>query len=69
MEVMILNDSLKRVPVGVQGTIYTSGNQLSLGYLNRPELTKKLFMPNPYSSGKLMYNTGLFYVFLIPLHD
>jgi non-ribosomal peptide synthetase component F len=59
MEVMILDDLLRRVPEGVQGTIYTCGNQLSLGYLDRPELTNKLFVPNPYSQGKLMYNTGL----------
>lgn len=59
MEVMVLDDSLRRVPIGVQGTIYTCGNQLSLGYLDRPELTNKLFVPNPYSrGGQLMYNTG-----------
>ncbi|KAG9230477.1 hypothetical protein BJ875DRAFT_546147 [Amylocarpus encephaloides] len=58
MEVLILDDWLRRVPIGVAGSIYTSGNQLSLGYLDRPEQTAKLFVPNPYSPGRLMYNTG-----------
>jgi non-ribosomal peptide synthetase component F len=61
MEVLILDDSLRRVPVGVQGTIYACGNQLSLGYLDRPELTKQLFVANPHSRGELMYNTGWFH--------
>lgn len=60
MEIMILDGSLRRVPVGVQGTIYTSGSQLSLGYLNRPDLTDMAFLANPYSQTSLMYNTGLF---------
>ena len=60
MEVMILDASLRRVPIGVQGNIYTCGSQLSLGYLDRPELTRELFVANPYSQGKLMYNTGWF---------
>ncbi|TAQ85240.1 hypothetical protein B7494_g6434 [Chlorociboria aeruginascens] len=59
MEVMVLDDSLRRVPIGVQGAIYTCGDQLSLGYLDRPELTNNLFIPNPYSrSDQLIYNTG-----------
>lgn len=58
MNVMILDNSLRRVPVGVKGTIYTSGNQLSLGYLNKPLLTNEVFIKNPYSPNELMYNTG-----------
>lgn len=58
MDVMILDNSLRRVPIGVKGTIYTSGNQLSLGYLNKPSLTNEVFITNPYSSNGLMYNTG-----------
>ncbi|KAJ4309001.1 hypothetical protein N0V84_011754, partial [Fusarium piperis] len=57
MQVMILDDSGRKLPVGVQGTIYTGGSQLSLGYLDRPELTRKLFVPNPFSPTELMYNT------------
>lgn len=58
MDIMILDDSLRRVPIGVKGTIYTSGNQLSLGYLNKPSLTNEVFIINPYSPNRLMYNTG-----------
>lgn len=60
MNVMILDDSLRRVPIGVKGTIYTSGNQLSLGYLNSSALTNQVFIRNPYSSNEIMYNTGRF---------
>lgn len=58
MNVMILDDSLRRVPTGVKGTIYTSGNQLSLGYLNNSLLTNEVFIKNPFSPNELMYNTG-----------
>ncbi|KAM5357645.1 hypothetical protein ACJZ2D_016058 [Fusarium nematophilum] len=58
MQVMILDDSGRKLRVGVQGTIYTGDSQLSLGYLDRLELTRKLFVSNPYSPTELMYNTG-----------
>ena len=57
-QVYILDNNLKPTPIGVPGKIYISGDGVSNGYLNNPELTNKSFTQNPYISGTLMYNTG-----------
>ncbi|MUG92983.1 amino acid adenylation domain-containing protein [Scytonema sp. UIC 10036] len=59
-QVYILDEHLKPVPIGVAGELYTSGDGLSRGYLNRPELTAQKFIPNPFSSqpGVRLYKTG-----------
>ena len=54
----ILDKNLELLPVGVAGKLYISGDGLSKGYLNRPELTAEKFIPNPFSEGVLMYDTG-----------
>lgn len=51
----------QRVPVGVAGELCISGPQVSRGYLNRPEQTKEVFIPNPYTQEKgygRIYRTG-----------
>ena len=53
----ILDQHLKSVPVGVPGELYLGGNCLAEGYLNRPELTRERFIPNPFAPGRL-YKTG-----------
>ncbi|WP_291286915.1 non-ribosomal peptide synthetase [Flavobacterium sp.] len=57
-QVYILDKNLEVVPVGVAGKLYISGEGLSKGYLNRPELTAEKFIPNPFKTGSLMYDTG-----------
>ncbi|ELS02825.1 amino acid adenylation enzyme/thioester reductase family protein [Xenococcus sp. PCC 7305] len=59
-KIYILDSYLQPVPIGVTGEIYIGGVGLASEYLNRPELTKKKFIPNPFSdspSGRL-YKTG-----------
>lgn len=43
-KVLILDKHLQPVPVGVPGELYTGGDGLSLGYWNRPELDRQLFL-------------------------
>ncbi len=57
-EVVILNDDLQPVPVGVQGTVYVAGKGVARGYLNKPDLTTERFVTLPGSTTKRFYNTG-----------
>ena len=63
----VLDDELRRVPIGAAGELYISGCQVADGYLNRPEENKKAFLNNPFeSTGKYskMYRSGDFVRFL-----
>ena len=44
-------------PIGVPGELWVGGDGVSLGYLNRDDLTKKNFIQNPFAPGR-MYKTG-----------
>ncbi|WP_336207030.1 non-ribosomal peptide synthetase [Nonomuraea sp. LPB2021202275-12-8] len=55
----LLDDRLRPVPPGRVGAIYVAGDQVSLGYLGRPELTAGRFVANPFEGdGSRMYHTG-----------
>jgi len=56
----VLDRNLKPVPVGIPGELYTGGDGVSNGYLNRDELTSEVFLDDPFSvsSGSKMYKTG-----------
>src|SRR5581483_428259 len=56
----ILDSRMRPVPPGVVGEIYHGGDCLSLGYLHQPELTEKVFLPNPFpgTPGTHLYKTG-----------
>ncbi|MEM1440745.1 MAG: amino acid adenylation domain-containing protein, partial [Verrucomicrobiota bacterium] len=56
--VYLLDDHLQPVPAGVRGRLYFGGAGLSLGYLNQPEMTEKAFVPNPFTEGSLLYDSG-----------
>ena len=57
-QLYILDSHLQPVPIGVAGTLYLGGVQVAKGYLNRPQLTKEAFIPNPFARGGRLYKTG-----------
>ena len=54
----ILDAQLRLLPAGVPGEIYLGGAGLSLGYLNRPDLTAERFINHPFNKGEKIYKTG-----------
>jgi len=48
----VLNDDMKRVPIGAVGELYIGGIGVARGYLNRPELTAEIFPANPFQTEK-----------------
>ncbi|WP_392675510.1 amino acid adenylation domain-containing protein [Streptomyces sp. LN785] len=62
----VLNDSMRVLPPGAAGELYIAGECVTHGYLNRPELTRERFLPNPFrteaerrdGSCPVIYRTG-----------
>jgi natural product biosynthesis luciferase-like monooxygenase protein len=59
-QIYILDRNMQPVPVGVQGDLFIGGDSVVRGYLNRAELTRERFLPNPFpnSRGGYIYRTG-----------
>lgn len=56
---VLLLDNKKRItPYGVVGEIYVGGTGVSLGYLNREELTTTRFIQNPFNKSEKLYRSG-----------
>ncbi|KAB8173373.1 amino acid adenylation domain-containing protein [Lysobacter maris] len=58
--VWVLDEHAQPCPIGVPGEIHIGGEGVTLGYLNRPELTRERFLPDPHSDveGARIYRTG-----------
>ncbi|QWT21702.1 amino acid adenylation domain-containing protein [Bacillus sp. NP157] len=58
--VHILDEQGNHCPLGVPGEIHIGGAGVTLGYLDRPELTAERFLPDPWSESldSRMYKTG-----------
>lgn len=59
-QLYILDDHLKPVAQGTIGELYIGGVQVARGYLHRPELNAKSFLPDPFSknTSARLYKTG-----------
>ncbi|MBQ4469597.1 MAG: amino acid adenylation domain-containing protein, partial [Synergistaceae bacterium] len=57
----VVDSNMRRLPPLVPGELLISGRGVGRGYLNRPDLTQKVFIANPFSSEKdyiRAYRTG-----------
>ena len=54
---VLMLGGLDRVPPMVPGELCLGGSQLAEGYINLPEKTREVFIPNPFGPGRL-YRTG-----------
>ena len=57
---LVLDEDLRPVPVGVRGELFVGGAGVTRGYRNRPEETARSYLPDPFSSraGARLFRTG-----------
>ena len=54
----VLDKNLKLCPPGIKGELYISGDSVSLGYYQRPDLTEKSFLNDIFYPNLRMYKSG-----------
>ncbi|MEO1619816.1 MAG: amino acid adenylation domain-containing protein [Cyanobacteria bacterium J06632_3] len=54
----VLDRHFNPLPIGVPGELHIGGIGLSLGYLNRLDLTAEKFIESPFVEGDRLYKTG-----------
>lgn len=59
-QVYLWNDNNKLVPYGAIGEIVIGGAGVGLGYYKNEEITKNVFVENPYKENDIVYKTGDF---------
>jgi acyl carrier protein len=59
-QIHLLDEKLQPVPPGTVGEIYIAGAGLARGYRNRPDLTARKFISDPFGvmPGRRLYKTG-----------
>jgi amino acid adenylation domain-containing protein len=60
LQLYVLDRHLRQLPVGVPGELFVGGAGVARGYLSRPELTAKRFLPDPFAAtpGARIYRSG-----------
>jgi natural product biosynthesis luciferase-like monooxygenase protein len=56
-QLYVLDGAQRPLPPGMPGELYIGGDGVTRGYLNREELSRERFLPNPFAGGR-MYRTG-----------
>ena len=57
-QVYVLDAHGQLLPPGVVGELYIGGDGLARGYLQREDLTRERFVPNPFAPNARLYRTG-----------
>jgi amino acid adenylation domain-containing protein len=58
LQIYLLDRERALVPDGAIGEIYVAGEGVARGYLNRDDLTRERFVPNPVGPGPSVYRSG-----------
>ncbi|CQR58132.1 non-ribosomal peptide synthetase [Paenibacillus riograndensis] len=58
VQLYVVDQNGKLQGIGIPGELCIAGDGVSRGYLNREELTREKFVPDPFQTSGMMYRTG-----------